>query len=163
MEPTIVERPTQPYVGIQRSITMTTFPEIADRLPELFGWLGRRGIAPAGAPFFRYHLIDMARELRVEAGIPLAGAVEGEGEIVPGVLPAGRYVRTTHRGHPQELLGVTADMLTWAARQGLRFDKSDTDEGEAWGSRLEFYLTDPTVEPDMNYWEHELLFKLAEA
>jgi effector-binding domain-containing protein len=105
----------------------------------------------------------MARELRVEAGIPLASAVEGEGEIVPGVLPAGRYVRTTHRGHPQELLGVTADMLTWAARQGLRFDKSDTDEGEAWGSRLEFYLTDPAVEPDMNNWEHELLFKLAEA
>ena len=163
MEPTIVERRTQPYVGIQRSITMTTFPEIADRLPEVFGWLGRRGIAPAGAPFFRYHLIDMARELRVEAGIPLASAVEGEGEIVPGVLPAGRYVRTTHRGHPQELLGVTADMLTWAARQGLRFDKSDTDEGEAWGSRLEFYLTDPAVEPDMNNWEHELLFKLAEA
>ena len=163
MEPTIVERPAQPYVGIQRSITMTTFPEIADRLPEVFGWLGRRGIAPAGAPFFRYHLIDMARELRVEAGIPLASAVEGEGEIVPGVLPAGRYVRTTHRGHPQELLGVTADMLTWAARQGLRFDKSDTDEGEVWGSRLEFYLTDPAVEPDMNNWEHELLFKLAEA
>jgi effector-binding domain-containing protein len=118
MEPTIVERPAQPYVGIQRSITMTTFPEIADRLPELFGWLGRRGIAPAGAPFFRYHLIDMARELRVEAGIPLASAVEGEGEIVPGVLPAGRYVRTTHRGHPQELLGVTADMLTWAGAAG---------------------------------------------
>ena len=113
MEPTIVERPAQPYVGILRSITMTTFPEIADRLP--------------------------------------------------GVLPAGRYVRTTHHGHPQELLGVTADMLTWAARQGLRFDKSDTDEGEAWGSRLEFYLTDPAVEPDMNNWEHELLFKLAQA
>jgi effector-binding domain-containing protein len=157
----IVERPDQPYVGIQRSITMTTFPEIADRLPELFGWLGRRGIAPAGAPFFRYHLIDMARELRVEAGIPLAAAVEGEGEIAAGVLPAGRYVRTTHQGHPQELLGVTADMLAWAAGQGLRFDKADTEQGEVWGCRLEFYLTDPAVEPDMNKWEHELLFRLA--
>jgi effector-binding domain-containing protein len=157
----IVERPDQPYVGIQRSITMTTFPEIADRLPELFGWLARRGIAPAGAPFFRYHLIDMARELRVEAGVPLATAIEGEGEIVPGVLPAGRYVRTTHHGHPQELLGVTADLLAWAERQGLRFDKHDTEQGEVWGCRLEFYLTDPAVEPDMNNWEHELAFRLA--
>jgi hypothetical protein len=68
----IVDRPDQPYVAVRRTITMQTFPEIADRLPGLFGWLAERGIAPAGPPFFRYLVIDMERELDVEAGVPVA-------------------------------------------------------------------------------------------
>jgi hypothetical protein len=63
IEPTNVQRPAQPYVGITRSVTMATFAEVADRFPDIFGWPGARGVAPAGSPFFRYHVIDMAREL----------------------------------------------------------------------------------------------------
>src|SRR4051794_10936898 len=79
-EPTILERDAQPYVGIVRAVTMTTFDEIADRLPNLFGWLADHGLAPAGPPFFRYLMIDMARELVVEAGIPVAAPVARNGD-----------------------------------------------------------------------------------
>src|SRR5687767_11212199 len=107
----IEERTAQPYVTIRRTITMQTFPEIADRMPGLFEWLAERGIAPAGPPFFRYLVIDMERELDVEAGVPVAAPVDGDGEVLAGVLPAGRYAATTHVGHPDELIAVTGALL----------------------------------------------------
>ena len=50
-----------------------------------------------------------------------------------------------------------------AAERGLVWDRTDTPEGERWGSRLEFYHTDPAEEPDMNNWTVELAFRLADS
>jgi hypothetical protein len=36
------------------------------------------------------------------------------------------------------------------------------DRGEQWASRVEFYLTDPNQEPDMNKWLTQLAFRLAD-
>jgi hypothetical protein len=36
------------------------------------------------------------------------------------------------------------------------------EEGERWGARVETYLTDPEVEPDMSKWVTELAFRLAD-
>jgi effector-binding domain-containing protein len=115
----------------------------------------------ADAPFFKYNVIDMDGELEIEVGIPIRSSVEGEGEIVTGTLPAGRYATVRLVGHPQELYQVTGDLLAWAEAQGLRFDRQDSPSGELWECRLEVYHTDPAVEPDMNKWETTLLFKLA--
>ena len=72
--PQIQQRETQPYPGIRMAVTMQSFPEAVDReIPELFGWLARHGITPAGPPFIRYHVIDMENELQVELGVPVAG------------------------------------------------------------------------------------------
>jgi effector-binding domain-containing protein len=158
----IEERTAQPYVAIRRTITMQTFPEVADRLPEVFGYLAARGIAPAGAPFFRYLVIDMERELDVEAGVPVATPVDGDGEVLAGVLPAGRYAATTHVGHPDELIDVTGAFLAEAAARGLTFDATETDRGTRWGCRLELLLTNPAEQPDMNKWETTLAFRLAD-
>jgi effector-binding domain-containing protein len=160
-EPTVVERAERPYVGIVNYVSMDTIPEAADRLREVFDWIHARGIEMAEAPFFKYNVIDMDGELEIEVGIPIPTLVDGEGEIVAGTLPAGRYATVSHVGHPQELYRVTADLLAWAEREGLRFAKEDTPAGEVWESRLEVYSTDPAVEPDMNKWETTLLFKLA--
>jgi effector-binding domain-containing protein len=161
-QPRIEDRPEQHYVGVRALVTMQTIASIADRLPEVFGWLGARGIEPAGAPFFRYHLIDMERKLDVEVGVPVAAAPTGDGDILTGVLPAGRYATVTHVGHPDDLVRVTGELLGWAAGHGLRWDMAETDRGQRWGCRLEVYKTDPDVEPDMARWETELAFRLAD-
>jgi effector-binding domain-containing protein len=161
-EPRIVERAEQPYVGIRDLVTMDTIPQLADRYPEIFAFLGQRGLQPAGAPFFRYHIIDMERELDMEAGVPVSQTVEGEGDIRYDVLPAGRYATVTHRGHPGELVDVTRDLLAWAEAQDLTWDLTQTESGESWGARLEFYLTDPAEQPDMNQWDVQLAFRLAD-
>jgi effector-binding domain-containing protein len=161
-EPTIVERSAQPYVSITGLVTMQRIPEIADRLPEVFQWLAARGVEPAGAPFFKYNVIDMQRELEIEVGVPVTDMLEGDDVVRPGVLPAGRYASVTHVGHPQQLVDATAELLRWAAQQGLSWDVTRTDRGQRWGCRLELYKSDPAVEPDMNKWETELAFRLAD-
>jgi effector-binding domain-containing protein len=160
--PEIVTRTEQPYVAIRARVPMAELGGVADRLPEVFGWLGARGLAPAGPPFFKYNVIDMARELEVEAGVPVAAAAAGDGEVVSGVLPAGRYATLTHQGHPSELAGPTEALLDWAAGQGLSWDMSPDGSGERWGARLENYLTDPSQEPDMSKWLTQLAFRLAD-
>jgi effector-binding domain-containing protein len=161
-EPAVVTRSEQPTVGITGAVTMRTIPTIADRIPEVFGWLAARGIEPAGAPFLRYHVIDASRELLIEAGVPVAAPVDGDGEVRPGVLPGGRYATIVHIGRPDELIGVTALLLDWATAQGLSWDVTDTDAGERWGCRLEIFNSDPAVVPDPAQWETELAFRLAD-
>jgi hypothetical protein len=68
--PEIVTRTEQPYVAIRARVPMAELGGLAGHYPEVFGWLGVRGLAPAGAPFFKYNFIDMERELEVEAGVP---------------------------------------------------------------------------------------------
>ena len=160
--PEIVTRAEQPYVAIRAHVTMAELGGLGARLGEVFGWLDARGLAPAGAPFFRYNVIDMERELEVDAGVPVAAAVDGDGQVVADVLPAGRYATVTHVGHPSELLGATKALLDSAAEQGLRWNVSPGDRGERWGCRLEIYLTDPSQEPDMSKWQTQLAFRLAD-
>ena len=161
--PEIVTRAEQPYVAVRARVTIETLGVVVPPLNQLvFAWLGERGVAPAGAPFWKYDVIDMPGRLEVEAGVPVTAAVEGDGRVISGVLPAGRYATVVHVGHPSELAGATGALLDWAAERGLTFDMSPGENGERWGSRLEIYLTDPREEPDMSKWETQLAFRLAD-
>jgi effector-binding domain-containing protein len=160
--PEITQRTAQPYVGISAWGTMGAVGSVADRIPEIFGWLGARGIAPAGPPFFRYNVIDMERQLLVEAGVPVVSAVEDDGDVRAGTLPAGRFAVMTHTGAPETLMAATSVLLDWAEARGVVWDVSQADAGEQWGCRLEFYLTDPAVQPDTSKWQTELAFRLAD-
>ncbi|MFJ5113141.1 GyrI-like domain-containing protein [Streptomyces sp. NPDC088551] len=160
--PKIVRRGEQPYVAIGRSVRMEEFPTIADRLPELIGWVLGQGLEMAGAPFFRYRTIDMDGESEVEAGVPLASVPEPEGDIRVGTLPAGHYATITHLGHFEGLLAVTKALREWAEHEGLEWDMTVVDGVEHWGCRLESYKTDPRAEPDPANWETELAFRLAD-
>jgi effector-binding domain-containing protein len=162
-EPTIVERSAAPYAAIKVLVTMDELGSVVPPLNgEVFQWLAARGVAPAGAPFWKYNLIDMQGILEIEAGVAVAEPVSGDDRVFAGVVPPGRYVTSRHVGHPSTLMAATAALLDWAAGQGLTWDKTDTPDGERWGARLELYLTDPREEPDMNKWVTELTFRLAD-
>ena len=165
MEPSIETRTEQPYVGITSFVTMQNFGPVIEAHSRVFGWLAARGVEPAGAPFFRYHTIDMQRELEVEAGVPVppgSAVPASDEEVTAGVLPAGRYAVVEHVGHPDTLVQATGDLLAWAEKQGLQWDNEPGERGEKWGARLEFYETDPEVEPDMSKWLTVLAFRLAD-
>jgi effector-binding domain-containing protein len=160
--PEIVTRTEQPYAAIGARISMWEIPEMGARLGEVFAWLGARGLAPAGPPFFRYRRIVMPRQLDMEAGVPVVEHIAGDGNVVTGVLPAGRYAEVMYVGHPEGLADVTRALLDWADGEGLTFDVSAHGDGELWGCRLENYLTDPAEEPDMTKWTTQLAFRLAD-
>jgi effector-binding domain-containing protein len=104
----------------------------------------------------------MMRQLEIDNGVPVAAPVDGDGDIIAGVLPAGRYATVMHVGHPSELIEATKALLDWGAEQGLTWDMSPSADGDRWGSRLEIYLTDPREEPDMSKWVTQLAFRLAD-
>jgi effector-binding domain-containing protein len=162
-EPTIVQREAQPYVAIKALVTMQ---ELATAIPplngEVFGWLAAHGGTPAGPPFWKYNVIDMERQLEVEAGVGVQQPVPGDDRVLSATLPAGRYATLVHTGPPNELVDATAALLDWARRRDLTWDRSDATGGQRWGARLEFYLTDPDEEPDLSQWETELAFRLAD-
>jgi len=160
--PEIETRTEQAYVALRAQVPMSGIAAFAVRTGEVFSWLAARGLTPAGPPFLKFNVIDMARELEIENGVPVAAPVNGDDLVVAGVLPAGRYATVTHTGHPSELMGITGALLDWAAEQGLAWDISPSEDGERWGARLEFYLTDPAEEPDMSKWQTQLAFRLAD-
>ena len=66
--PEIETRTEQPYVAIRARVRMAGIAAFAVRTGEVFGWLGARGLAPAGGPpFLKFNVIDMVRELEMEA------------------------------------------------------------------------------------------------
>ncbi|WP_093714790.1 GyrI-like domain-containing protein [Actinacidiphila alni] len=160
--PRIVDRAAQPYAGVRSVVTMDTVATVAHRIPEVIGRLAALGVEPAGPPFLKYNVIDMARQLEIEAGVPVAGAVVADGDLFSGVLPAGRFATYTHVGGPDGLIGANALLLDWAAAAGLRWDMAPSQDGDRWGCRTENYLTDPRVQPDTSKWETELAFRLAD-
>src|SRR5690349_20662015 len=91
-EPKVENRDEQPYMGIRSQVPMAELPTVIPQsLGEIFAWLGKEGVTPAGPPFIRYHVIDMSSKLDVELGVPVASALAGDDRVAAGVLPAGRY------------------------------------------------------------------------
>jgi DNA gyrase inhibitor GyrI len=104
----------------------------------------------------------MPGRLDVEAGVPVAAPLDGEGDVAAGTLPAGRFATVTHHGHPDELIGATAALLAWADEQGLVWDHHDSPDGTVWACRVEAFQTNPMEQPDMSQWDTDLVFKLAD-
>jgi effector-binding domain-containing protein len=164
-EPKLEERTEQPYVALRTQATMhelgTVIPQL---LGDVFAWLGQHGIPPAGAPFIRYLVINMAAQLDIEVGVPVASAVSGDGRVCAGVLPAGRYASLVYTG-PYDgngLVEANAALLKWGTEQGLVWDTWAAENGDGFGARLESYRTDPQEEPDPTKWETEVAIRVAD-
>jgi effector-binding domain-containing protein len=164
-EPTIEELTAQPYVAIKAKVTMDNLGMVVPPLnQEVNAWLAERGIRPSGPPFWKFNVINMAHgmEMEVEAGTMVAVTPAVDGRVLASVLPAGRYATLRHVGHPATLIDATTALIDWAQSKGLRWDMSLSDAGERWGCRMEIYHTDPRDEPDMNKWETQLAFRIAD-
>ncbi len=148
-EPRVDQRAERPYMGIRVITPWQQLPTVIPQsIGEVFGFLGQHGAEPRGAPFIRYHVIDMDRELDVEIGVPVDAALPANGRVKPASLPAGRYVSLIHTGPYPELVQANAALLDWAAQQGLTLDHHSTERGDAFASRYESYLSEPDEKPE---------------
>ena len=128
-------------------------------MPEIIRWVQKQGTRPAGAPFWRYLVVDMEATLTVDVGVPVAVALEGDSRVIADVLPAGRWATTVFVGAPEGLMRATADLLAWAEKKRISWRMN----GGEWAGRLERYLTNPSEEPDRAKWKTELAFLTTEA
>jgi len=161
-EPKLEDRYEQHYVGIRTQVPMKELPTVIPQsLGEVFAWLGKQGVAPAGAPFIRYHVINMESKLDVEMGVPVARALSGNDRISAGVHPAGRYASLVYTG-VKNGIEANAALLDWGAKKGLVWDTWEAENGDGFGARYESFLTDPDDEPDQAKWETEVTIRLAD-
>jgi AraC family transcriptional regulator len=148
---TTTELSSQPVLVVRRRVKR---PELAAALGELFGrifqHLQRAGAALAGPPFTRY--LEWGPGLiTIQAGMPVAAAVSGEGDIVADTLPGGPAATTTHAG-PYEGLGEAhAAVQVWIEERGL------APAGPPWES----YVTDPADYPDPADWKTDIFWPVA--
>ena len=156
------DRTEQHYVGIRTEVPMKALRKAIPQLHgEVFAFLDKQGLTPAGAPFVRYHVIDMVALLDVEMGVPVASPISGDGRVSPGVLPAGQYAVLVYTGVRNGIKGNKA-LLDWGAEQGLVWDRYASDRGDGFGARIESFLTDPADEPNQAKWETEVAIRLAD-
>ncbi|HEY4200535.1 MAG TPA: GyrI-like domain-containing protein [Devosiaceae bacterium] len=162
--PKVAERPAQPYVAIQVRTTISGMKAVIDEtFPKLFAWLGSHDVKPAGAPFIKYNLINMAGIMELEFGVPTEALVAAADDVVAAELPAGRYAQLTYWGSYDNLYDVNALMIGWAKQKGISFDVEERPEGDWFASRLEIYVTDPGIERDTGKWETQLLIRVKDA
>jgi effector-binding domain-containing protein len=156
----VVQREAVPYAAIAIAVPMERLASAGPLNGVVYDWLAQRQIVPAGPPFWKYNLIDMAGQVELEVGVVTATPASPDDQVSVGELPAGRYLETTYHGHPDGLRQATSDLLAYADAQGLTFEKTDSPIGERWAARLEYYLNDPDDQPDMTQWDTTLSLKL---
>src|SRR5258706_15421728 len=114
-EPKLDNRNEQPYMGIRTQVPAKEFSKVIPELhSEVMAWMRKQGINPSGAPFMRYHVINMPGLMDVEMGWPVAKALTGDGRITAGVLPAGNYASLVYTGVKNGIGGNKA-LLEWGA------------------------------------------------
>lgn len=161
--PAIETREEQIYVGKRATMSLRELATGVPRLmTELADWLAKHDIEPTGHRLLRFHVIDMPDRLQIEAGLPVLRAPRADAGIAPGILPAGRYATSTFTGASH---GVEANkqLINWITAQGETIDMHATDEGDAFASRFETYLTDARREPDPGKWKIDIAMKLRAA
>jgi len=147
--PTIGHRDTEHYIGIAAKVAISDFgTAIPQHFDELSAWATAHGVTP-GLAFMKYNVIDMAGLLSIEFCFGTETAIDGDGRVVAGVLPAGEYGTTTLTGTVDEVFDATAVLVGWAKERGIEWDASDTAEGHAFVSRIERYHTDPDENPEI--------------
>ena len=160
LSPTIETRPEQSYAGIRKVMPMADFArEIPALMVRVSQWVAAKGLRPAGKPIPRFHVIDMPKRLDVEVGIPTETAPAADGEIMPNVLPAGRYAVTRFQG-VKNAISANGGLLNWMAACGEQAASQDSPAGQAFDARYETYLTDAQSQPDPDAWQIEVAILL---
>jgi effector-binding domain-containing protein len=140
----------QPVLVVRRRVKPDQIAKVlGEILGQAFMYAQRSGAAMAGPPFSRY-LEWGPGLLTIEAGMPVATAVPGEGDVLAETLPGGFAAVATHTGPYDQLVSAHAAVQQWIEAEGF----------VAQGSPWESYITDPAEYPDPKEWKTEIFWPL---
>lgn len=147
----LIELPEQAVAGVRQRIRMDEITTIFDtRFQEVLQALQSAGVAPAGAPYARYHG-DVGETVDVEIGFPVAEPFSGSGDVQGETLPAARAVETIHEGAYDRLRETYEAVQRWMAEHDLQpLDQS-------W----EIYEAGPESDPDPETWRTRVVFPVS--
>ncbi|HEU4617227.1 MAG TPA: GyrI-like domain-containing protein [Gammaproteobacteria bacterium] len=141
----------QPILFMRGRVSRRELPAALGRcLGAVYAHCQQAGVAIAGVPFCRYPAMGPGL-LTFEAGMPVASAVAGDGEIEAGLLQGGPAAVAVHAGAYENLADTYALIERWLAESGLH------PGGPPWES----YVTDPADYPDPADWRTEVCWPIA--
>jgi effector-binding domain-containing protein len=161
-EPRLEFRNEQHYAAIRIQVPIPFGKILPGLWSEVSAFLAKQGIQASNAPLIRYLTTDMSKKLDLEVGFPVAGPVPRDERVSAGLLPPGRYAVMVHTGPYSGLVKATSGLLDWAKKNQVVWKTDLIDNVEWWGGRVEWYPTDPQLEPDKSRWRTELAFLTSE-
>lgn len=148
-EPVVVERAAKPYVAIRRQVNIPFGSVATKTMKQVEKAIKAQHIQGAGAAIFKYNIVVMPA-LEIEFGFETDKLETPSGELMAGMLPAGRYAELTFIGPYRHLYKVNGALIDWSREKGLVFDMHTEPDGDHFASRVEFYPNGPDDEPDQN-------------
>jgi AraC family transcriptional regulator len=138
----------QPVLMVRRRVKPSAVAAtLGEALGLVFHYAQRTGAALAGEPLTRY--LEWGPGLwTIEAGMPIAAPVPGDGDVAAETLPGGLVATMTHAGPYDKLTESHAAIQVWIEEQGL------VPSGAPWES----YVTDPADYPDPADWKTEIFW-----
>ena len=161
-EPTIVEKPPQPYAAIALKLRQ---PEIAEKAPPLIDdviqWVKSKGGELSGPPFFNYVGFHPGGTMEMHVGMPTATVLPPDDRFVTGSIPGGKYASVTATAPYHELHDANMKLHDWTVTKGHKLD--GTQEGDRFinANRMEIYHKDPGEDPS-GHPVTEIAFRLAQ-
>jgi effector-binding domain-containing protein len=111
---------------------------IQQTLPEIYEWVARSGVEPAGEPFVIYHERPSEGSGRhIQVCAPVTGPARAPTGYVIEEIPATAVATTTHVGPYAELGGAYSEIEGFIR----------THELDVAGPPREIYLSEPAVPP----------------
>ncbi len=141
----IKEKTAQPALAVRFKSSVEDLPAQLGRIyGSIIGYIQRNGGTTPLTPYVAYYNMDM-QDLDLEAGFTVTEGISGEGEIVAGVIPAGKQVSCTHKGPYAASEAAYNEMTAWMQK----------NQCIPTGVAYEFYLNSPEEVP-----ESELLTRI---
>ncbi|MFC2133154.1 GyrI-like domain-containing protein [Bacteroidota bacterium] len=146
----VIEKKKINTLEVKAELKMYHMPKFMRNVfPRIFEFMKAGGKEPTEAPYARYYNIDwkdvttqsklqmfldvLRKKWRFSAGWPLKGRLEGKGNIVKGELPAGKFIKTIHKGPYRSVGESYKEMVNYAAKNKLIMEPES----------IEFYTNDP--------------------
>ena len=114
----IIDAQEKPVLAIRKRTSVSALPqEIGKAYMAIAAYMAELGETPKEAPYTAYFNMDM-ENLDVEMGFPVDNAYPAKGDIMPGVIPAGRQAATMHKGPYDKMCSAYEALTAWVAAQG---------------------------------------------
>jgi effector-binding domain-containing protein len=143
------------HLSVPRSEMAAVMPPAVH---EILAVISNQGLCPVG-PMFAHHLKMSPEMFDFEVGFLVERAVEPEGRVKPGSLPAVKVARTIYQG-PYEGLHSAWDAFGKQLQADGTLDQADLKSGE---TLWESYLVGPEPGSDGSKYRTELNLPLIQS
>ncbi len=127
----------QPVLSIRTRTPQQGLPQQIGRgYQAVMAQLAALNEQPAGEPFIAYYNMDM-QNLDIEIGFPVSRPLPGQGEVQPGVIPAGTIATCLYTGPYNEMPPAYEALNAWIKDNGF----------QPTGTVYEFYPNNPMDTP----------------